>query len=140
MESILFTCNTNCMLMRLFLARKPASFTAEPVAIPEMVSAICPNATAAISHSTCRGLPASIWRDTWLILNSVTAIPAGVYRRPPISTILPQIAVSLQLNYLVWPIASVVSLRSSACVADLGFSSRIMGEGPVIGPSILTVR
>lgn len=38
-------------------------------------------------------------------------------------------------------VASVVSLASSAgAAAGLGFSSRIMGEGAVIGPSILIVR
>ena len=47
------------------------------------------------------------------------------------------VTVQLVVGY----VASVVSLASSAgAAADLGFSSRIMGEGAVMGPSILIVR
>ncbi len=70
-----------------------------------------PSATEKISHKTWRAISASIWRETCLMVKSMMATPAGVYRNTPSLMIFPQTTVWLQSkNYSVVVAVSVVAV------------------------------
>ncbi|CAN1511348.1 hypothetical protein MCETALH18_00837 [Methylophilaceae bacterium] len=54
-------CITNCVLLRLRLAKKPVTRMREPIVRP--CNAKSPKVTALTSHSTLRFMPASICSD-----------------------------------------------------------------------------
>src|SRR3954463_4293953 len=88
-NSIWVACSTGCRLVRLLAARKPVTVTALPSLAAASSFASRSNATAEISQSTLRSLPASASDDSWLSRNLSTGTPAGVWRKASSSTILP---------------------------------------------------